>query len=266
MIQYPDVSPILVSIGPIQIRWYGIMYLLSFSLTYLGMRKLLLTKRFQDLGLGLDRVGDVYFYLVLGVIIGGRLGHILFYNLAYFSQHPLSVFALWEGGMSFHGGLIGVLIAIFLFARRWHMRLLPLLDLLAVLAPIGIALGRLGNFVNGEIYGRITSVPWCIVFPTASGCRHPLQLYQFALEGVLLFGIMLLAHRFFDVRRVGALSGVFLVGYGVFRSFAELFREAGEAGFLGLTTGHFLSVPMIVAGAWLLVRTMRDGEPPSVAR
>ncbi len=257
MIQYPDFSPILVSIGPIQVRWYGIMYLLSFGLTYLGMRKLIGSKRFQGFGLGIEDLGDLYFYLVLGVIIGGRIGHVLFYNLPYFADNPLSVFALWQGGMSFHGGLIGVLCAAALFARNRRIRLLPLLDLLSILAPIGIALGRLGNFVNGEIYGRITTVPWCMAFPAASGCRHPLQLYQLLLEGLLLLAIMLWTHRSSDPRRVGLLSGTFLIGYGIFRSFAELFREVGEAGFLGLTAGHYLSVPMIIIGSWLVIRSFR---------
>ncbi len=257
MIQYPDLSPILVSLGPIQVRWYGIMYLLSFGLTYLGMRKLIESKRFQGLELRREDLGDLYFYLVLGVIIGGRLGHVLFYNLPFFSDNPLSVFALWQGGMSFHGGLIGVLCAATLFARNRQIRLLPLLDLLAILAPIGIALGRLGNFVNGEIYGRITTVPWCMAFPAASGCRHPLQLYQLLLEGLLLLTIMLSTHRSSDPRRVGLLSGTFLIGYGIFRSFAELFREVGEAGFLGLTAGHYLSIPMIIIGTWLVIRSFR---------
>lgn len=257
MLQYPDFSPILISIGPIQVRWYGIMYLLSFGLTYLGMRRLIVSERFRRLGLAIDDLGDLYFYLVLGVIIGGRLGHVLFYNLPYFSAHPLSIFALWQGGMSFHGGLIGVICSAVLFARRRKIALLPLLDLLSILAPIGIALGRLGNFVNGEIYGRITNVPWCMAFPVVSGCRHPLQLYQLLLEGLLLFTVMLWTYRRSDIRRIGLLSGTFLIGYGIFRSFAELFREVGEAGFLSLTTGHYLSIPMIAIGAWLVIRSFR---------
>lgn len=266
MIPYPDLSPILLSIGPIRIRWYGIMYLLSFTLTYVLMRRLVVSKRFEGLGLKVDDLGDLYFSLILGVIIGGRLGHVLFYNLPYFTQHPLSIFALWEGGMSFHGGLLGVLVAALVFAKRWRIRPLLLLDLLALLAPIGIALGRMGNFINAEIYGRITNVPWCIVFPGVVGCRHPLQLYQLGMEGLSLLIIMALTYRFSDARRVGILSGTFLVGYGIFRSIAELFREAGEVGSLGLTTGHYLSIPMIIVGTWLILRTFQSARKIGIER
>jgi phosphatidylglycerol:prolipoprotein diacylglycerol transferase len=247
MLTHPDIDPIAFSIGPLAVRWYGLMYLVGFAAAWwLGRSRI---------GKGLSPVTreqfeGLMFLAVLGVILGGRLGYVLFYKPAYYASHPLEIFAVWQGGMSFHGGLLGVILAMAWVARRHRVDYLRLMDFLAPLVPLGIAAGRLGNFINGELFGRVTEAPWGMVFRGAGDApRHPSQLYQFALEGLLLFIILWVYSA--KPRPRGAISALFLMGYGVFRFIAEFGREPdSHLGFLalGLTMGQWLSLPMIAAG------------------
>ena len=221
MLVHPQFDPIAFQIGPVAVRWYGLMYLVGFVLfAILGRhraRQNLLT------GWHARDVDDMLMYGVFGVIVGGRLGYVLFYKPLYYLAHPLEIASVWQGGMSFHGGLIGVLVALLLFSRSRHKRWLEVTDFVAPLVPLGLAAGRLGNFINGELWGRVTDVPWAMVFPPAGPApRHPSQLYQFALEGLLLFIVLWV----YTGRRrpLGAPSGLFLVGYGTFRFVAEYAR------------------------------------------
>ena len=207
--------------------------------------------RFKKLEFRTDALYDLLFFILIGVILGGRLGYVLFYNFGYYLQDPFAILKVWEGGMSFHGGLIGSIIAILLFCINRQKTLYDITDLLAIATPIGLGLGRLGNFINAELYGRITDVPWCMQFPTALGCRHPSQLYEFLLEGVLLFIIL----WWMKERRYpkGFLSYTFVAFYGLFRFMVEFFREPDEhLGFLleWVTMGQILSIPMILLGVW----------------
>ena len=259
MLVHPNFDPVAFSLGPLAVRWYGLMYLVGFGAAYvLGRYRI---KRDLSGRITLPILEDLLFYVVLGVILGGRLGYVLFYKPAHYFQHPLEILAVWQGGMSFHGGFLGVLIAIWYLSRKHQLRWLEMTDFVAPLIPLGLAAGRLGNFINGELYGRVTNVPWGMVFssPGAGAApRHPSQLYQFALEGVLLF-VILWAFTL-RPRPVGAASGLFLVGYGILRFTAEFFREPDDfLGFLALnlTMGQWLSAPMIVAGAFLLAWAYR---------
>jgi phosphatidylglycerol:prolipoprotein diacylglycerol transferase len=244
---HPNIDPIAFSIGPLAVRWYGLMYLVGFATAWwLGSRRIgqgtapINRKQFDDL----------IFFAVLGVILGGRLGYVLFYKPAHYAANPLEIFAVWQGGMSFHGGLIGVIAAMWLYAWRQRIDFLRLMDFLAPLCPLGIAAGRLGNFINGELYGRVTDLPWGMVFRHAGDApRHPSQLYQLALEGLALFALL----WWFSAkpRPRGQVSGLFLIGYGVFRFIAEFAREPDAfLGLLalGLTMGQWLSLPMIAVG------------------
>ena len=260
MLTHPQFDPIALQVGPLAIRWYGLMYLIAFGAFYvLGRHRLAHAHPGSPVaGLKAKDLEDVLFYGVLGVVAGGRLGYVLFYKPAYYLQHPLEAFAIWQGGMSFHGGLIGVLVACAIFARRRGMRFLDLMDFVAPLVPIGLAAGRLGNFINGELWGRVSHVPWAMVFPQSgsSAPRHPSQLYQFLGEGLLLFAIIWWFSS--RPRPTGAVSGAFLVGYGLLRFLAEFAREPDE--FLGLvlgpfTMGQLLCVPMVAAGIWLIMRS-----------
>ena len=233
-------------------RWYGLMYLIGFVLfVVLGKiraRENLLT------GWHPRDVDDMLFFGVFGVILGGRLGYVLFYKPLYYLAHPLQVLALWQGGMSFHGGFLGVLIALALYARRRHKRWLEVTDFVAPLVPLGLAAGRLGNFINGELWGRPSNLPWAMVFPQVDSVpRHPSQLYEFGLEGLALFALVWLYAR--RRRPVGAVSGLFLIGYGGFRFLVEYAREPDD--FLGVlalgwTMGQWLSLPMIFTGVALM--------------
>jgi phosphatidylglycerol:prolipoprotein diacylglycerol transferase len=263
---HPQFDPVAFSIGPfslgsltiaLPVRWYGLMYLVGFVLfVVLGKiraRQNLLT------GWHPRDVDDMLFYGVFGVILGGRLGYVLFYKPWYYLEHPFEVGALWQGGMSFHGGFLGVLIALWLFASRRGKRWLDVTDFVAPLCPLGLAAGRLGNFINGELWGRVTSGPWGMVFPQAGPePRHPSQLYEFALEGVLLFVVLWIYTR--RRRPLGAPSGLFLLGYGVCRFVAEYAREPDN--FLGLlaldlSMGQWLSLPMILVGAAMIIWSYR---------
>ncbi len=258
MLVYPQFDPIALRIGPVAIHWYGLTYLVAFGLlVVLGIQRTKLAQ-FASRGWVRRDIEDLLFYGVLGVVIGGRLGYVLFYKPAHYLQHPLEVFAVWKGGMAFHGGLLGALVAMAVFARLRGRRFLEVSDLVAPCVPPGLASGRIGNFINGELPGRLADpgLPWAMVYPQTGSPlpRHPSSLYQFLMEGLLLF--VLLWFYAGKPRGLGQVSGAFLVGYGVFRFIAEYFREPDE--FLGLlaldlSMGQWLCVPMIFAGAvlWL---------------
>jgi phosphatidylglycerol:prolipoprotein diacylglycerol transferase len=259
MLIHPNFDPIAFSIGPIAVRWYGLMYLLGFGLAFMLGRIRLAQSRPSRMSVAM--LDDLIFFSVLGVVLGGRLGYVLFYKADYYLSHPLEILAVWQGGMSFHGGFLGVLLAVWYVARRHDLRWLQVTDFLAPLCPLALAAGRLGNFINGELYGRATDVPWGMVFQAQGGGpepRHPSQLYQFGLEGLLLFVILWLYSS--RPRPVGAVSAVFLIGYGIFRFIAEYFREPDD--FLGLlamnlSMGQWLSLPMILIGIAMLVWAYR---------
>jgi len=256
MLIHPQFSPIALQIGPVAIHWYGLTYLVAFGLfLWLGAQRVKLAQ-FVHSGWTRRDVEDLLFYGVLGVVIGGRLGYVIFYKPGYYAANPLEILAVWKGGMAFHGGLLGVLVAMALFARAKGRPFLQVTDLIAPCVPTGLASGRIGNFINGELWGRAAdpSLPWSMVFPQSGSDlpRHPSPLYQFALEGLLLFVILWIYAK--KPRGLGQVSGVFLVGYGVFRFIAEYFREPDS--FLGLlalgmSMGQWLCIPMVVAGAWL---------------
>ena len=266
MLVHPEFDPIAFHVGPIAVRWYGLMYLVGFALfvvlgKYRARRNLLTGWHARD-------VDDMLLYGVFGVILGGRLGYVLFYKPLYYLAHPLEILSVWQGGMSFHGGLLGVLVALWLFARSRGKRWLEVTDFVAPLVPLGLAAGRLGNFINGELWGRVTDVPWAIVFPPAGPApRHPSQLYQFGLEGLVLFVLLWIYTR--QRRPLGAPSGLFLAGYGVARFVAEYAREPDNfLGYLalGLTMGQWLSLPMIVSGLVMMRWAYRraDRAEPTV--
>jgi len=255
-IAFPDIDPVLIQFGPLAIRWYGLAYVAGLILGWRYMRRLVGGPPPVSPARDVD---DFLVWATLGVILGGRLGYVLFYQPAYYLDHPLAVFQVWAGGMSFHGGLLGVLVAALLFVRRRNIPLLAFGDALACAAPIGLFFGRLANFVNGELFGRETDVPWAMVFPHGGPLpRHPSQIYEALMEGALLFIILYLLWRREAVRRrPGTLIGVFLVGYAIARTVAELFRQPDtHIGFLlgGTTMGQWLSVPMLACGLYLILR------------
>lgn len=250
MIPYPTIDPEIVRVGPFAVRWYGLMYLLGFISSYLLVNYQVKKKK---LNIGRDKLDSLYTHLVLGLLIGARLGYVIFYDLHSYIRNPLEIFAVWHGGMSFHGGLIGSIIGGILFCRKYKFDLWQVLDLVIVTVPIGLGLGRIGNFINGELYGRVTNVPWAMAFHTGGRLpRHPSQIYEFFLEGILLFTILWsLKDRGF---RTGMLSSLFLVLYGAFRFSVEFFREPDpQLGFIlgPFTMGQALSSMMILAGGML---------------
>lgn len=259
MLIHPAIDPVALRLGPLSIHWYGITYLVAFALfMYLGLRRLRHEPYASIRGDGAwsrRDVEDVLFYGVIGVVIGGRLGYCLFYKPAYYLSHPLEVFALWQGGMSFHGGMLGVVVAMLWFARAHKKHWLQVTDFVAPCVPTGLAAGRIGNFINGELWGRMAdpSLPWAMVFRGGGDVpRHPSQVYQFLLEGLLLFALLWLYAR--KPRRTGQVSAAFLAGYGVLRFIAEYFREPDD--YLGLlalnlSMGQWLCLPMVLAGAGL---------------
>ena len=269
MLVHPQFSPIALQIGPIAIHWYGLTYLVAFGLfLWLGAQRVKLVQ-FAERGWARRDIEDLLFYGVLGVVLGGRLGYVLFYKFDYYAAHPLEVFAVWKGGMAFHGGLLGVLAAMALFARTRGRQFLEVTDLIAPCVPTGLASGRIGNFINGELWGRAAdpSLPWAMVFPQSGTniARHPSPLYQFALEGILLFVLLWFYAK--KPRGLGQVSGAFLVGYGMFRFIAEYFREPDDfLGLLalGLSMGQWLCVPMVLIGAvmwsWGRGRSMRNAS------
>jgi phosphatidylglycerol---prolipoprotein diacylglyceryl transferase len=251
MLLFPNFNPIAFSLGPLDVHWYGLMYLLGFCMAWgLAVWR---TKHYQ-LAWSDENIGDLVFFAALGVIIGGRLGYLIFYKTSALLNDPLFIFKLWEGGMSFHGGLIGVLFSLYFFSRRIHKSFLEVLDFTAPLVPLGLAAGRLGNFINGELWGRVTNVPWAVIFPAVDDYpRHPSQLYELILEGPLLFMIIWLYAR--KKRPTGRVSSLFLMGYAVLRMVAECFREPdahrGYLAFNCLTEGQLLSLPLLFFGLYL---------------
>lgn len=259
MLIHPQFDPIALQFGPLAIRWYGLMYLIGFgAFFFLGRMR---ARRDAWRGINEALIDDLLFFGVLGVILGGRLGYILFYKPVYYLSHPLEIFMVWQGGMAFHGGFLGVLVAMALVARKHQLSWLAVTDFIAPLVPLGLASGRLGNFINGELWGRVApaDLPWSMVFASGGPLpRHPSQLYQFAMEGLLLFALLWFYSS--RPRPIGAISGLFLAGYGVFRFVAEFFREPDD--FLGLlafnlSMGQWLSLPMIVTGIAMLAWSYR---------
>lgn len=249
MFVHPEFDPIALQLGPLAIRWYGLMYLLGFlAFWILGRYRAARTHCF----INPQEVGDFLFYAVLGVVVGGRVGSVLFYNFDYFLQHPMYLFEIWRGGMSFHGGLLGVIVTIAIYQSNKGWGFLRLADFIAPLVPLGLGFGRIGNFINGELWGRTTDVPWAVVFPQVDAlARHPSQLYQALLEGIVLF-IVLWTYSA-KPRPVGAVAALFMLLYGVFRFLLETVREPDQhLGYVALdffTMGQILSIPMIIIGA-----------------
>jgi phosphatidylglycerol:prolipoprotein diacylglycerol transferase len=252
-IPYPNISPVFLELGPLQFRWYGLMYLIGLAGAYF-----MITRRVESGGLSMtrDQVYDMVVWAALGVFIGGRLGYTLFYNFSYYYiQHPAKILAVWEGGMSFHGGLIGVIVALIWFSKRQGIPVYQVADLAAAATPIGLGFGRLGNFINGELYGRTTDVDWCMVFPTGGpACRHPSQLYEAGLEGVFLFVLLWVIAK--TLPPPGTLFWSFISGYGFCRMIVEFFREPdAHLGFIlgSFSIGQLFSLPMIIVGIFMLI-------------
>jgi phosphatidylglycerol:prolipoprotein diacylglycerol transferase len=270
MLIHPQIDPVAIALGPIAIHWYGLTYLAAFAL-FVGLGHLRLKHKPYAAQVVLGSwskqdVEDILFYGVMGVIVGGRLGYCVFYNPSYYLVHPLEVFAVWQGGMSFHGGMLGVFVATAVFAWQRHRPWLWVTDFIAPCVPTGLAAGRVGNFINGELWGRAAdpSLEWAMVFPQSGSLipRHPSQIYQFLGEGILLFIILWLYAR--KPRATGAVSGVFMIGYGSFRFAAEYFREPdAHLGLLalGMSMGQWLCVPMVLVGVALWLHAIRKAQP-----
>ena len=256
---HPQFDPIALSLGPISIHWYGLMYLLAFTqFILLGRYRI---KR-NAAPINTEQLDDLLFYGVLGVIIGGRLGQVVFYEPDYYLAHPWQAFAIWKGGMSFHGGFLGVLIAMALWTRKTNIAWLRITDFIAPLVPLGLAAGRIGNFINGELWGRLAdpNLPWAMAFPQSGDLapRHPSQLYHVGLEGLALFALLWLWTA--KPRPTGAASGIFLIGYGTFRFITEYFREPDHGIFgqsYSISMGQWLSLPMLLTGIAMLIFAYR---------
>ncbi len=254
-LSFPSISPIMLSLGPIEIRWYSLAYIVGFLFSWIYIKRLSINKSLYDRKLSFDSklVDDLVFYSVIGLIIGARLGYIIFYNLEFYLTNPLNILYVWEGGLSFHGGLIGIIIAALYTSKIYKTKFFELSDLICVSAPVGIFLGRISNFINGELYGRPSSVLFGIVFPNADDqYRHPSQLYEAFLEGLILFFILnICVFLFRALSRPGYISGLFLLLYGIFRFVVEFSREPDiQIGYVYnfLTMGMILSLPMILFG------------------
>jgi len=258
-IPYPGIDPVALRLGPLSIKWYGLAYMVGLLLGWLYIKYLL---RRDDLWPGgrpfaPDKADDLLLFMTAGVLIGGRLGYVLFYEPQFFLNNPLAIPAVWNGGMSFHGALIGSIVAIIAFSRRVGANLWSVLDLRAAATPMCLFFGRLANFINGELWGRVTDVPWAMIFPGAGPApRHPSQLYEALLEGALLFSVLLwLTHRRHALKQPGYIAGAFLTGYGLARSFSEFFREPDPGHILTIgpfTAGIVYSLPMILAGIFMM--------------
>ncbi len=252
MITFPNIDPVAISIGPLKVHWYGIMYLVAFTAGwYLGRVR---AKKPQS-GWHPDEVGDILFYIALGVILGGRIGYVIFYNFSKFLENPVMLIEIWKGGMSFHGGLIGVIIAMWLFGRKTNRSFFTVSDFIAPLIPLGYGAGRIGNFIGGELWGKVTDVPWGMVFPRAGlEPRHPSQLYQAFLGGLVIFTILWLYSK--KPKPTMAVSGMFLLCFGIYRFTIEFFRQPdahlGYLAFGWLTMGQVLSAPMVALGLFLI--------------
>ena len=254
-IPFPGFDPVLVQFGPLAIRWYALAYIAGLLIGWQLLKRIVQRPGWT---LTAEQIDDLLFYATLGIILGGRLGFVFFYHPAYYLSNPLQILAVWQGGMSFHGGLVGVLVASWLFARRHGIGFLEIADAVAIVAPIGLFFGRLANFINAELWGRVTTMPWGVIFPNAGPePRHPSQLYEALLEGLVLFVVLqVMARGSRDPAAAGLLGGVFLFGYGLARAFVELFREPdAHLGYLFgfVTMGQLLSLPMIAAGLFFIL-------------
>lgn len=259
--QYPDIDPVAISLGPLTVHWYALSYMVGIGLVWwLTSRR---AERRADLDWNSEQISDLLFYCVLGVILGGRVGYMLFYNLPVLFDDPLALFRIWEGGMSFHGGMLGVFTGAWWFARKQKKSFFAVTDFIAPAIPVALGCGRLGNFANGELPGRVTDVPWALVFPGDVVARHPSSLYQAVLEGVVLFGLMWTYSM--KPRPRMAVSGLFLIGYGCLRMVSEFFREPdahiGFVAFNWVTMGQVLSVPMVLFGIAFMVAAYRRAAP-----
>lgn len=257
---FPDIDPVALSLGPLVIRWYALAYVVGIVLGYAYIKRL--NQQFTPPIIPTKPFEDMMMWAILGIILGGRLGYILFYKPAYYFAHPAEIFMLWQGGMAFHGGIIGVTLSFFLFARRFELPFLRIMDMVAAAAPIGLFFGRLANFVNGELFGRMTDAPWGIIFPAGGPLpRHPSQLYEAALEGVLLFILLRLLWSLRSVReKQGVVAGCFLIGYATARFCVEYVREPdAHLGLLslGLSMGQWLCIPMALLGAGVIIWARR---------
>ncbi|UCG77828.1 MAG: prolipoprotein diacylglyceryl transferase [Nitrospirota bacterium] len=262
MIEFPNIRPYIFEIGPIQVRWYGLMYLFGFVGSYLLVRKQIKKK---GLGISKDVIESLYFYMIIGLILGARLGYVIFYNLSFYIKNPFDIFAVWHGGMSFHGGLIGAVICGVIFVKRRDLNLAVMADMVTVTGPVGLMFGRIGNFINGELFGRVTDVPWAMIFPEGGNLpRHPSQLYEAFLEGPVLFAILwILKDR---IRADGLMMPFFLIFYGIFRFIIEFFREPDpQIGLIfgTLTMGQMLCSAMIAAGIFIIVRLRKRQKRPA---
>src|SRR5262249_8748824 len=261
-IPYPSIDPVFLHIGPVQLRWYGLMYMLSFIIGFFVLRRL---AKYRKLNLSTDDLYDLLFYLILGVMVGGRLGYVFFYDLSSYLRDPLSIFAIWQGGMSFHGGFLGMAAAAWYISRKKGWKFLDVADLVSAAAPIGLGLGRIGNFINGELYGRPTNVSWAMVFPEGGNMpRHPSQLYEALLEGLVLFVLLIWLYRKNFYR--GTVFWSLLTFYGLFRFLVEFVREPdAQIGFdIGpFTRGQLLTFPMFAIGLMMLIISVRRRPPES---
>ncbi|MEE9139669.1 MAG: prolipoprotein diacylglyceryl transferase [Alphaproteobacteria bacterium] len=258
-IPFPDIDPIAIEIGPLAIRWYALAWIAGFIF---GWRYCLMLARRSPWKITRDHIDDFLVWAIIATMVGGRLGYVLFYNPGYYLDHPLQIFAVWRGGMAFHGAIIGLVVAMAIFARRRGLRFLAFGDIIVAAGPIGILLGRIANFINGELFGRPTDVPWAVVFPRGGEVpRHPSQIYEAGLEGLVLFILLwVLATRARALDRPGLVGGAFLVGYALARGTVELFRAPdAHIGFLpgGTTLGQWLTVPMLAFGLYLVARALR---------
>ena len=253
-----QIDPILVNIGPFPVRWYGLMYIIGLGLALLFAWWRIKKQPWR--GWNSTELGDLTFYAAVGVILGGRIGYLLFYGWARILEEPSFIFRVWEGGMSFHGGLLGVLVAMWIYAKLHKRSFVAIMDFIVPFVPLGLATGRLGNFINGELWGKPTDVAWGMIFPSGGMvARHPTQLYEFALEGVVMFVVLMVySHK---LRPRYAVSGLFLILYGAFRVLVEFFRipdtQIGYLAFDWLTMGQILSIPMLLLGLWLMVYAYR---------
>ncbi len=261
-IAYPDISPIIFSVGPLAIRWYSMAYLfgivVAWFLTSKNIKK-------HNIAITKSQLEDLVFYVTLGIILGGRIGYVLFYGTDIFLKNPLEIFAVWHGGMSFHGGIFGVIIAVYLFSKKINHPFLQITDLVALYTPIGIFLGRLANFTNDELWGRVTDVPWAVKFPNGGYLpRHPSQIYEALTEGVLIFIIINILWQKASIRKNhGFVSGTFLFLYGLCRVLMEQFREPDEQLgfiFMKITMGQILSAPFLILGIWLMLRNLKNAK------